>query len=98
PLFSTLSLHDALPIFLRARGVDRIAPVVARAVGDEALQLRVAGDARARERRVARRRVDLLELGAQRVDDLEVRAFAEAAEIVLLDRKSTRLNSSHDQI
>jgi hypothetical protein len=73
-------------LLLRARGVDRIAAVVTRAVGDEALELCVAGDARARERRVVRRGVDPLELGAQRVDDLEVRALAEAAEVVLLAR------------
>src|SRR5437867_13169700 len=70
----------------RTSRVARIAPVVAGAVADEALQIRVGGDSGPRERRVLRCGMDALELRAQRVHDLDVRALAEPAEVVPLAR------------
>src|SRR5205814_5461587 len=78
-----LSLHDALPISFR---IARPAEAEALALFDEANQLD----------RVGKAALDGLELGlpprriaAQRQDIVDARA------VRLIDRKSTRLNSSH---
>src|SRR5438876_3568757 len=72
----TLSLHDALPIYLRSVGYD----VVVAGDGEEALQ-------RAEERKPD---LVLLDVMMPRIDGFEVAQR--------LDRKSTRLNSSHPSI
>src|SRR5206468_8669880 len=87
PAISPLSLHDALPIFLRARRRGRLP---ARALGRLPRRLRaLAPNARepARVRRVRRAR-------HVRADPVRV----PAGRLPGRDRKSTRLNSSHDQI
>ena len=66
------------------RRVDRVAPVVAGAVGDESLEVRVGVLAGALQCVVLAGREPGFELGAQGVDDLEVRALAVAADVVLL--------------
>ena len=66
--------------------VDRIAPIVPRAVLDEALEVAVVVDILALERVVVGCRSQALEGVAERVDDFQVRAFAAASERVLLAR------------
>src|SRR5205085_10033281 len=90
PLPYPLSLHDALPISLdlgRAHAVPRHVDHIVDAPGDPPVAVgvaarAVAGEVRAREG---------LEIG---VDEALVVAVHRAH----LDRKSTRLNSSHSQI
>src|SRR5437868_10625582 len=79
--FSTLSLHDALPIFAVARNLSK-SPVF---TSDERVRLVkevVAGEPR---------------IEVQSLDGLLV-DFARSVNARLLDRKSTRLNSSHVSI
>src|SRR5439155_22917488 len=91
--FSTLSLHDALPISLRGRAAqaepEELRPDV------EALP-RPARSARRKER-VRRGRLVLLGSGefTPVMDDLDRRILATIPKARPLDRKSTRLNSSH---
>src|SRR5206468_4997705 len=81
----TLSLHDALPIFVE---------VELEVLGQEALDLpfeHAQGGAL---------RLDDLAVGDDlllRVRDVAHDRLGAALEDVVLDRKSTRLNSSHDQ-
>src|SRR5690606_39853245 len=79
----TLSLHDALPIFLRV-AVDDVEH-------DRRARLRIADD--------LAERVVRLDLGAvDRGDDIALDEAGLRGGTVRLDRKSTRLNSSHVKI
>src|SRR6185436_17574803 len=69
-------------------GVDRVAPVVPGAIGDEALQRGVRGHAPRRERRVGPGGEQVLEDGAQPVDDLQVRPLVAPPDVVLLAEAS----------
>src|SRR5206468_11835454 len=91
PLVSPLSLHDALPIFCVSRGL--VDPVVD---ADHALEP-VAGviesiAARRGQHRIAGDGEQRADLTVSRCGDLLGEARGRQ------DRKSTRLNSSHDQI
>src|SRR5206468_12881948 len=86
---STLSLHDALPIFVHpgfsvAIGADHVVPpLMANLVGHQIIDISVCG---------------LGHVEDALVDHDQVAALvAVPAEVGLGDRKSTRLNSSHDQ-
>src|SRR5262249_45753523 len=71
-----------------ARRVDRVAPVVARAVLDEGLAARVAGQAPRAEGGVLRRGPLAVENLAEPVHHLEVRPLVAAADVVLPARLS----------
>src|SRR5207244_9662984 len=97
PLISTLSLHDALPIF-------HVAPLEARLRLVQRLPHRRRG-ARSRsalarpELHIRRRIANLLGLVAQIRSDNRLRVRVRVEELrVDEDRKSTRLNSSHQII
>ena len=64
--------------------VDGVAAVVAGSVGNEGLQVAVSAKAARRERRVLRRRQNLLESGADALDGVDIRLLVLAAEVVLL--------------
>src|SRR5206468_11240037 len=84
--FSTLSLHDALPIFVLGRVADRRH---GRPVGDFE---HLGGYADLRTGSIAG--TDFIDAHGYR--PFELGAFR--GDAVFADRKSTRLNSSHDQI
>src|SRR3712207_7000629 len=84
PEIYTLSLHDALPIFLKI-ALAQLNPIV--------------GDVAGNEQKAREARAEAARLGA------DIVMFAEhflagypAEDLVLKDRKSTRLNSSHANI
>src|SRR5206468_8109866 len=92
PHLYTLSLHDALPI-------SRLPLVQIGAAGeqvDHAAELRLAADGELEERGLGTDRLEVL----QRVPDVGALAVhaRDEADGGDADRKSTRLNSSHDQI
>src|SRR5581483_6212754 len=62
--------------------IDRVAAVVARPIGDERLELGVAGDPPRPESRVEGGRPERLQGRADGVDDLEVRPLVVAADVV----------------
>src|SRR5690606_40685800 len=86
---STLSLHDALPIFARIRGM--MLDVAAQLLFAEA-EAREAPDCAAF---VGARQDDLAQL---LFEDAAFLAHAHAVALEAQDRKSTRLNSSHVKI
>src|SRR5206468_10249558 len=88
-LLYTLSLHDALPIFLH-RGQDEIARAVQNAVQRQNLIRRQALADVGDDRNSARDRRFKSDRAAQLASAVE--------QFRPIDRKSTRLNSSHDQI
>src|SRR5207249_11217487 len=94
PALYTLSLHDALPIFpiLRQEAADRLLG------GDVEAQ---RGLIEEQERRAMQQRVGELALHALAQRQLAHRLLqyvAELEQVDQLDRKSTRLNSSHVSI
>src|SRR5206468_12964300 len=80
PEIYTLSLHDALPIYLE------------RLLAAHALEPPLLQEAQEHQLRGRRQVADLVEEDRAGVGQLET------ALLLLEDRKSTRLNSSHDQI
>src|SRR5206468_12420718 len=98
PHISTLSLHDALPIFREAAGIEEIFR------RDEVLQLALEtfGDA---PRVRIEQHGDLLAMPCGEPLDVSHRTVLHSKHeagprcvALRQDRKSTRLNSSHDQI
>src|SRR5205085_9837615 len=89
---STLSLHDALPIWLRSRGGRSLMPHIERTahVGWDGNLARGAGTLDGESGALARLPFSL----ASRVGDPGGKTSPEE---LLADRKSTRLNSSHSQ-
>src|SRR5206468_11762427 len=90
----SLSLHDALPIFLQVwLGGCRPLPVPRVSIVDGSLifllQLWIEQDD-------FRRAFDLQQVGQSMIDILQHRKWDIG--VMSVDRKSTRLNSSHDQI
>src|SRR3954466_4361924 len=77
------------------RVVDGVAAVVARAVGDEGLEVPVGGDAAGGGRGVAARRPLALQDVAEGVDDLQVGALAPSAQVVALARPAAPQNLQH---
>src|SRR5205085_12162585 len=91
PEFDTLSLHDALPIFQEAHAV--------RLHGDEQIaRFLIKGAIKAPEQRFQWSE-EQCQRSAQLVADVGEEASLDLIQFdQLLDRKSTRLNSSHSQI
>src|SRR5205085_8165294 len=90
PAFYTLSLHDALPIcFAASFDADTLYPVLERDIETVQSQMNVSVQRRAATR-------ELLEKGRQGWSG--AMAGTMNFEQNPLDRKSTRLNSSHSQI
>src|SRR5207248_9723001 len=85
---STLSLHDALPIFQHSRGTALAAADAVCVIGTP-LDFRLGFGRFAADAKLVHIHADPTELGRNRTPD---------AGIVGEDRKSTRLNSSHRTI
>src|SRR5205085_10685543 len=83
---TAFKIHRRLPAQLAAnlRGVNRVAPVVARTIRDEPLQLAITPLALRSERRVVCRRQQLVERVTDRVNHLRAGALAGAADVVLV--------------
>src|SRR5207253_9046825 len=95
PSFSTLSLHDALPIFVTFRWTEKLQPLFARDLGDGPFRGQIASQNTDVPRfldRVLEGLNDLL----TRFQSFEVsQVLGERLACHCQDRKSTRLNSSH---
>src|SRR5205807_9247123 len=88
-----LSLHDALPIFAERAGVGELAEVHRPRLGGH---IDRAGEQDAVARHAGERMIDAGDLRVHRPEISAERILAkDRLDVVITDRKSTRLNSSH---
>src|SRR5206468_11679070 len=95
PLYP-LSLHDALPIYLPRLDIDDAGAILTRCIARRRDATAVGMPVAERVLRAGAHAEDLLRTSAVRAYHVAVAVLQPGQ--VLVDRKSTRLNSSHDQI